>query len=318
MEVLERLGNAGIVPVVVLADEKDAVPCAKALLAGGINVMEITFRTAAAPASIRAVTEECPDMLVGAGTVVTLEQCKRALECGAKFIVSPGYSEDVVAYCVEHGVAITPGCVTPTEVMAAMAHGLKVVKFFPANVYGGLSAMKALAGPFPTLQFIPTGGVNLENLPDFASSPLIYAVGGSWLCSKADIQAGSFDKITELCRRSRERMLGFEVAHIGINTLDDEASLAVCQMMEEAFGFPTKKGNSSNFAGASVEVMKSAAHGRNGHIAVQTNSIQRAVAALADKGIGVRQETAKYRGDKLLAIYLDREFGGFAVHLLQK
>lgn len=318
MDILEKLGDAGIIPVVVLADKKDAVPCAKALLAGGIDVMEITFRTAAAAASIRMVAEECPDMLVGAGTVVTLDQCRRALECGAKFIVLPGYSEEIVAYCVERGVAVMPGCVTPTEIMAALAHGLKVVKFFPANVYGGLSAMKALAGPFPALRFVPTGGVSLENLTDFVSSPLVYAVGGSWLCSKTDIQSGNFDKITELCRRSRERMLGFEVAHIGINTPDGETSLAVCQMLEETFGFPTKKGNSSNFAGASVEVMKSAAYGRNGHIAVWTNSIPRAVAALAGKGIGIRPETAKYRDDKLQAIYLDREFSGFAVHLLQK
>lgn len=318
MDILEKIGNAGIVPVVVLEDAKDAVPCAKALLAGGIDVMEITFRTAAAAASIRAVAEQCPEMLVGAGTVVTLEQCKQALDCGAQFIVSPGYSEETVAYCVEKGVAVTPGCVTPTEIMSAMAHGLQVIKFFPTNVYGGLSAMKALAGPFPTLKFIPTGGINMDNLPDFAASPLIHAVGGSWLCSKADISAGNFDRITELCRQSRERLLGFEIAHIGINTPDDAASLAVCHAMEAAFGFPTKKGNSSNFAGTQVEVMKSLALGEKGHIAVRTNSIPRAIAVLAGKGIGVRQETAKYKGSRMQAIYLDREFGGFAVHLLQK
>ena len=201
---LDRIRNSGIVPVVVLENEKDAVPCAKALLAGGIDVMEITFRTAAAGAAIRAVSEQCPEMLVGAGTVITLDQCRQALDCGAQFIVSPGYSEKTVSYCVEKGVAVIPGCVTPTEMMSAMEHGLKVIKFFPSSVYGGLSAMKALAGPFPALKFIPTGGVNLDNLSDFAASPLIYAVGGSWLCSKADISAGNFDRITELCRQSKE------------------------------------------------------------------------------------------------------------------
>lgn len=144
----------------MLDDAADAVPTAKALLAGGVDVMEITFRTAAAADSITAVAKECPDMFVGAGTVITLEQCKKAVACGAKFIVAPGYSEEVVSWCVENNVAITPGCVTPTKIMAAMSHGLKVVKFFPANVYGGLSAMKALSGPFGGIKFIPTGGVN--------------------------------------------------------------------------------------------------------------------------------------------------------------
>ena len=210
MTALERLYNAALVPVVVLDDAADAVPTAKALLAGGVDVMEITFRTAAAADSIAAVAKECPDMLVGAGTVITLEQCKKAVACGAKFIVSPGYSEEVVSWCVENDIAITPGCVTPTEIMAAMSHGLKVVKFFPANVYGGLSAMKALSGPFGGIKFIPTGGVNDKNLAEYISAPFIHAVGGSWLCAKADIAAHNFDKITSLCKEARRTALGFE------------------------------------------------------------------------------------------------------------
>ena len=144
MNVSERLAASAVVPVVVLDDAKDAVATAKALLAGGVDVMEITFRTAAAADSIKAVAESCPDMLVGAGTVITLEQCKKAVDCGAKFIVSPGFDEEVVRWCVENGIAVTPGCVTPTEIMAAMKLGLNVVKFFPAGVYGGLSAMKEI------------------------------------------------------------------------------------------------------------------------------------------------------------------------------
>ncbi len=191
MNVLDRLKKSGVVPVVVLDDAKDAVATAKALLAGGVDVMEITFRTAAAADSIKAVTENCPDMLVGAGTVITLEQCKKAVECGAKFIVSPGFDEEVVRWCVENGVAVTPGCVTPTEIMAAMKLGLNVVKFFPAGVYGGLSAMKALSGPFGGMKFIPTGGVNTQNIGEFIAAPFIHAVGGSWVCPKADIAASA-------------------------------------------------------------------------------------------------------------------------------
>lgn len=206
MEVLERIRKAGVVPVVVLRNEKDAVPCARALLAGGVDVMEITFRTAAAAASVRAVAEQCPDILVGAGTIVTLEQCKQALTCGAKFIVSPGYSEEVVACCVERHVPVMPGCVTPTEVMRAMNQGLRVVKFFPAQVYGGLKTLKSLAGPFSAMRFIPTGGVNEDNLAEFAAAPFVHAVGGSWMCSESDISAGNFAKITALCRRAREQI----------------------------------------------------------------------------------------------------------------
>ena len=318
MDVLSRLAAAGVVPVVVLDNAADAVPTAKAMVAGGIDVMEITFRTAAAADSIRAVAAEVPEMLVGAGTVLNLEQCKLAVECGAKFIVSPGYDEETVAWCVENGVAVTPGCVTPTEIMAALKHGLKVVKFFPANVYGGLSAIKALSGPFVGLKFIPTGGVNQQNLGEFVSSPSIHAVGGSWVCPKADIAAHNFDKITQLCAEARRGVMGFELAHVGVNCESAEESLAVCEELEKAFDFEVKTGNSSNFASTGVEVMKSMYLGKNGHLAVRTNKIETAIAELTKRGFAVDMDTAKYKGDRMVAVYLKNEIGGFAVHLLQK
>lgn len=318
MDVLSRLAAAGVVPVVVLDNAADAVPTAKAMVAGGIDVMEITFRTAAAADSIRAVAAEVPEMLVGAGTVLNLEQCKLAVECGAKFIVSPGYDEETVAWCVENGVAVTPGCVTPTEIMAALKHGLKVVKFFPANVYGGLSAIKALSGPFVGLKFIPTGGVNQQNLGEFVSNPSIHAVGGSWVCPKADIAAHNFDKITQLCAEARRGVMGFELAHVGINCENADESLAVCEELEKAFDFEVKTGNSSNFASTGVEVMKSMYLGKNGHLAVRTNKIETAIAELTKRGFAVDMDTAKYKGDRMVAVYLKNEIGGFAVHLLQK
>ena len=207
MDVMQRLKNSAIVPVVVIEDAKDAVATANAMAAGGVDVMEITFRTAAAPDAIRAVAENCPNVVPGAGTIITLEQCKLAIECGAKFIVSPGFNEEVVKYCVDNGVAVCPGCVTPTEIMAAMKYGLKVVKFFPANVYGGLSAMKNLAGPFGGIQFLPTGGVNAKNIKEYLDAPYVFAVGGSWVCPKADISAGNFEKITALCKESKDALL---------------------------------------------------------------------------------------------------------------
>ena len=318
MTVSERMSNAGLVPVVVLENAADAVPTARALLAGGVDVMEITFRTAAAEDSIRAVAQECDEMVVGAGTVVTLEQCRRAVDAGAQFIVSPGYDDEVVAWCVEHDVTIVPGCVTPTEIMAAMKLGLNVVKFFPAGVYGGLSAMKALSGPFGGIKFIPTGGVNGQNIGEFIAAPFIHAVGGSWVCPKADIAAGNFEKITELCKQARSAALGFEVAHIGLNCEDAEAASAVCEKLNEAFALTVKDGNSSMFASGGIEVMKSMYLGKNGHIAIRTNSVPLAIAELAKKGFVCDMTTAKYKGGRMVAVYLKDEIGGFAVHLLQK
>ena len=208
MTVLERLANSIVVPVVVIDDAKDAVPTAKALAAGGVDVMEITFRTAAAPDAIKAVSESCPEVLVGAGTVLNLDQCKLAIAQGAKFIVSPGFDAEVVQYCIDNGIAVTPGCVTPTEITMAVNRGLKVVKFFPANVYGGLNAMKNLSGPFGGVKFLPTGGVNAGNIKEYIDAPFIHAVGGSWVCPKADIAAGNWDKITELCKSAHKAAKG--------------------------------------------------------------------------------------------------------------
>ena len=208
MDVLTRLANSIVVPVVVLDKAEDAIPTAKAMAAGGVDSMEITFRTACAPEAIKAVAENCPEVCVGAGTILNLEQAKLAVEMGAKFIVSPGYSEEVVAWCVENGIPVAPGCVTPTEIMAALKHGLKMIKFFPANVYGGLNAMKNLSAPFVGVKFLPTGGVNAANIKEYIDAPFIHAVGGSWVCPKAEINAGNWEKITALCLEARKNAKG--------------------------------------------------------------------------------------------------------------
>lgn len=199
---LECINKTGFVPVVVINKVETSVPTAKALLEGGINFMEITFRTACAEEAIKEVAINVPDMIVGAGTVINVDQAKRAVEAGAKFIVSPGLSESVVIWCNENNIPVLPGCVTPSEIMKAMELGLKVVKFFPANIYGGLKAIKALGGPFPGIKFLPTGGVSLENLNEFASNSKIIAVGGSFVCPSKDIDEGNYDEITSLSREA--------------------------------------------------------------------------------------------------------------------
>ena len=208
MDVMQRLRNAIVVPVVVLEKAEDAIPTAKAMAAGGVDAMEITFRTACAPEAIKAVAENCPDVLVGAGTILNVEQAKLAVSMGAKFIVSPGFSEEVVGWCVENNIPVAPGCVTPTEIMAALKWGLTMVKFVPANVYGGLNAMKNLAAPFVDLKFLPTGGVNTANIKEYWDAPFVHAVGGSWVCPKAEISAGNWEKITKLCLDARRAAKG--------------------------------------------------------------------------------------------------------------
>lgn len=194
---IEEISACGIIPVVVLNDADVAVPTARALLRGGIDVMEITFRTAAAQASIARVTAEVPEMKVGAGTVVTVQQARDAIAAGAKFLVSPGSDANIIREAAALNTPIVPGVVTPSEIMLGLKLGVKVFKFFPAESYGGLKTIKALSGPFPQIKFIPTGGINQENAGEYFKNPKIQAVGGSWMVSAKMIEAGEFDAIAE-------------------------------------------------------------------------------------------------------------------------
>ena len=197
-EVLEQFGKIGIIPVVVLDDAKDAKPLGQALMEGGLPCAEVTFRTAAAEESIRIMAKEFPDMLVGAGTVLTTEQVDRAVNAGAKFIVSPGINPEVVDYCVKKNIPITPGTCNPTNVETALSFGLDVVKFFPAEAAGGLKYIKAIAAPYVGMKFMPTGGINAENVREYLKYDRILACGGSWMVKGDLIKAGKFDEIKAL------------------------------------------------------------------------------------------------------------------------
>ena len=203
-EVLEKIQEIGIVPVVVLDDAKDAAPLAKALCEGGLPCAEVTFRTAAAEESIRIMSEQFPEMLVGAGTVLTTEQVDRSVAAGAKFIVSPGMNPRIVKYCVEKGILITPGCANPSDIEQALENGLDVVKFFPAEPAGGLKMIKAMAAPYVGVKFMPTGGINQNNVRDYLAYDRILACGGSWMVKGDLVAAGEFDKIKELAAEAVE------------------------------------------------------------------------------------------------------------------
>lgn len=197
-ELLQRIEKIGVVPVVVLHDAKDAKPLAKALCDGGLPCAEVTFRTEAAEESIRVMAEAFPEMLIGAGTVLTTEQVDRAVAAGAKFIVSPGFDPEIVDYCLAKDIPVLPGCITPSEVAQAVKRGLEAVKFFPAEQFGGVATIKALAAPYTNVRFMPTGGVSAKNLADYLGCPKIVACGGSWMVKGDLVAAGEFDKIKEM------------------------------------------------------------------------------------------------------------------------
>ena len=317
--VLEELKKIGIIPVIKIDDAEKAVPLAKALIAGGIPCAEVTFRTAQGEEAMRRINKEVPDILLGAGTVLTTEQVDKAMAAGAKFIVSPGFNPKVVAYCAQKGIPITPGCSNPSDIEQALEMGLEVVKFFPAEQSGGLEYIKAVSAPYPSVQFIPTGGINAQNIVKYLAFEKIVACGGSWMVSSELISAGDFGKITALCREAQLNLLGFQVAHVGINTENEQEAQKAADRFSALFGFPVKSGASSLFAGEGLEIMKSPYLGKYGHIAIGTNCIYRARAFFERQGVEFNPDAIK-TDDKgnMLAAYLKEEIGGFAVHLLQK
>jgi len=319
-EVLEKLKKIGIVPVVKIDRAEDAVPLARALCAGGLPCAEVTFRTDAAAAAIKAMTDQFPEMCVGAGTVLNAANVDAAIEAGAQFIVSPGLNPKTVKYCIEKNIPITPGTSSPSDIEQAIELGLEVVKFFPAEQSGGLAKIKAMAAPYVNMKFMPTGGISAKNLNTYLDFDKIIACGGSWMVPGDLINAGEWDKIESLTREAVQTMLGFELVHVGINGENEEEAEKTARRFGFIFGMPVKAGNSSIFAGTALEVMKEPYIGKNGHIAIRTNYIDRAVNYLENVlKVEFNESTAK-RDEKgrLKAIYIKEEIGGFGVHLVQK
>jgi 2-dehydro-3-deoxyphosphogluconate aldolase/(4S)-4-hydroxy-2-oxoglutarate aldolase len=317
-ETLKRLGEYGVVPVVKIEKAADAVNLGKALSAGDLPVAEITFRTAAAEEAIRNINREVPEVLLGAGTVLSVEQAKKALGAGAKFIVAPGFNPKVVDFCIGQGVPVIPGVCTPSEIEQALERGLEVLKFFPAGASGGLDYLKAVVGPYGGVMFVPTGGVDPGNMKDYLAHKNVFAVGGTWIAKDTMISAGKFDEITRLAREAVVQALGFEFVHLGLNEPDEKKAKADAETMTKLFSFAPKDGASSIFAGSGFEFTKTPGLGSHGHIAISTLGIHRAIAYLKRKGIEMKPASAKEKDGKLIAIYLDTEVAGFAIHLLQR
>lgn len=318
MDFLEKLSLAGLVPVIAVNDAADAVPLCKALSDGGLPVAEITFRTAAAEEAIRRVHEELPHVMLCAGTVLTTEQVDRAVNAGAAAIVSPGLNPEVVKYCLSKNIPVCPGTGNPSDIEVALSLGLNAVKFFPAEPLGGLKLIKAMAAPYTTMKFMPTGGINEKNMLDYLAFDKILCCGGSWMVPGDAVAAKDWDRITALTRSAVSAMLGFELRHIGINSGSPESAMRDAKLLADLLGWEIKDGNSSTFCGTGFEMMKKPFRGTHGHIAVGTNSVKRAKWHLEQRGYIFDEESAVIKNGKLIAIYLKDEIAGFAVHLVQK
>lgn len=319
-DLLKRLSKIGIVPVVTIHNADLAENLAQALCKGGLPCAEITFRTEAAAEAIKRIIAKYPDMCVGAGTVLTIQQVDAAVEAGAKFIVSPGLNPKIVQYCQKKGVLMIPGTSCPSDLEIALELGLDTVKFFPAEQSGGIAKIKAMSAPYGGLKFMPTGGINAENLNSYLSNPKIIACGGSWMVPTSLVDAENWEEITRLTKEAVRTMLGLELRHIGINAENEEQATKIAERFALVFGSEVKCGNSSVFAGKEIEVMKKPYLGTNGHIAIAANSVERAMRYLEENlGFAFDEDTAKYDDKKKIkAIYLNEEIGGFAIHLMQK
>ena len=317
--VLQRVYEIGIIPVIAFNDVDEAIPLCKALMDGGLPAAEVTFRTACAEECIRKIHEELPDMLLGAGTVLTNDQADRAMAAGASFVVAPGYDPNVTQHVIDKGGLMMPGTCSAGEMQQAMNQGCEAIKFFPAEANGGVDMLKNIGAALKTAKWMCTGGVNAKNVNTYLANPQIIAVGGTWMCKSDKIKAGAWEDITAACKEAVDVMLGLELGHIGINCADDAEAMKTAELLGGLLSKAVAPGNSSIFVGnKEFEIMKKPGRGTHGHIAIKCNNIDRAVYHLSRRGVKFDMDSMVTKNDKHIAIYLADEVAGFAIHLVQK
>jgi len=316
-----KLREMGIVPVVKIDDAAQALPLADALIAGGLPCAEITFRTDAAADAIRQIRENRPDMLVGAGTVLSLEQLDKAIEAGSQFIVSPGMNPEIVKAAQAKGLPIYPGCATPTEVEAAMALGLRTVKFFPAEAAGGTAMLSSLAAPYSQIKFMPTGGIDKTNLNSYLKLPNVIACGGSFMVKSAWLNEGNWDAVKAETEAAVKTMLGLEMGHFAIMAKDKDDLTASAGALGEMLCLPAAINPDGRGAmvGSAFEVLNASEEGLYPHAALLTNDPARAKAWFERRGYSFREETCQYdEKGTLKVVYFEGEWCGIRMHLLKK
>ena len=317
--IVERVYEIGIIPVIAFNSVDEAVPLCKALVAGGLPAAEVTFRTACAEDCIKKIHEEVPEMLLGAGTVLTIDQADRAMAAGASFIVSPGFDPNVTRHVIEKGGIMMPGTCSPGEMQQAMNLGCEAIKFFPAEANGGVAMLKNIGAALKTAKWMCTGGINAKNVNDYLAYDQIFAVGGTWMCKSDKIKAGAWDEITAMCKEAVDTMLGLELGHIGINSADEAEAAKTAETLGALLNMAVKPGNSSIFVGKKeFEIMKKPGRGTHGHIAIKTNNVDRAIYHLGLRGVKFDMDSKVVKNGKTTAIYMADEIAGFAIHLVQK
>lgn len=317
-EILTQIANTGIVPVVKINDADDALPLTKALSEGGIDCIEITFRSEHAVKAIKEISKNHPEMLILAGTVTSIDQAQSAVNAGAKLIVTPGFNHDVVKWCQNNNILIIPGVSTASEIEMALNYNINYVKFFPAESSGGARKIKDLWAPYQNLQFMPTGGINAKNLHEYLSLPCVDACGGSFMIDEQAINNKDFEKITALCKETIAKMLDFRLIHIGINSNNQAEALNTANILCNLFNFNLYYKPKSYFAGEGFEIMHNQGFGEKGHIAIYTPYLEKAIYHLAKKGIKIKEETItrNKKTNRINLVYLDLEISGFAIHLI--
>lgn len=317
-QVLDEIAKIGMIPVISIDKEERAVPLAKALTKGGLPLMEVMFRTPAAAESIRRIAKEMPDFIIGAGTVLTVEQVEKAAECGAKFLVAPGFNPEVCKAAARVGLPMVPGCTSPTEIEAARVLGLHVLKFFPAVQNGGVPAMGLLAGPYPDVRFVPTGDLTRPLCKEYLAFHKVAAAGGDFMLSYDDIHSDNYEKIAQDVEDTILGYLNFHIAHVGLNAETKEQSCAMADKLGAVFKLKSSVNEKSVMSGRLFEVMHHPFYYEKGHIAVGTADATRAYYYLKRCGVEFIEDTvSRDANGRVIAAYLKQDFGGFALHLLQ-
>ena len=315
----KQLYDLSLIPVIRIETADWAEPLAHALCGGGLPAAEVTFRTPCAAEAIRRMKEAEPDMLVGAGTVLTPAQADEAAAAGTSFIVSPGLNRSVVEHCLSLGIPVVPGCATPSDVECAIGLGLTTVKFFPAEPSGGLKMLRAMSGPYGGIRFMPTGGITPANLSSYLSCPAVLACGGSFMIDEEAMRRGDFGVIRTSTRQTLSQLFAFRLYHVGISAGGDRKAEAAAGLLSSMFGVPVREIPGALFVGDLMEIVRAKGRGTHGHIGISTPHLARAVACLSRAGFAF-DEGSRVLDEKghMTTIYFRDEVLGFALHLTER
>jgi len=315
-QLIKKLYESGVIPVVKIDDKSKAVELAKSFKRKGLTVLEITFRTSQAKDAIREISEFDKDFMVGAGTILTLEQLEQAINAGAKFIVTPGFNKKIVLAAQDRGIPIIPGVSTASEIEEALENNIQVVKFFPAEAMGGLNTIKALSGPYSNVRFIPTGGINIDNMTNYTNDSRVIAVGASWMTEPKDLIENNFDAIEQKIELTMNKLLDLSFDHVGILSNDYENDV---RDLNELTKHNTSKHSKSSFVGQ-IEIIKDKhPEVTNVHLAYKTSNIHRAIHYFENLGYQFNQNTKVFDSlNNLKAIYFEKKQVDVSIHLIQR